>query len=311
MVCSRPAAPTTTRPRRGRRAATTPSGTARAIAASSDSPTSALCSAARPAIDASACSRGAATRAADARGEEIRGDLALGNAIQLGAGVERDHRRVVDAALQALDRREGGRRARGQIRAVEQDGVVAGEELAVVGQHAQRVGADLGVGRVDVHHVGAAARERAVGEVVVHAARLVGEAVVGAKPGPAVAAVHDLVREHQPQLGMRDEVGDAADAERGRARLGHRQRVAVVEAQRPAHAQAVAGQHVGERPARRPRCAGSPWSASRCIRDRRRRRRSRARGTRPRCRRAAGGARRARRRRARARPPSRPGSPTP
>ena len=38
---------------------------------------------------------------------------------------------------------------------------------------------------------------------------------------------------------MRGEVGDAADAERGGARLGHRQRVAVVEAERLRHAQAV------------------------------------------------------------------------
>src|SRR5262249_27411225 len=47
IVCSTPATPTSTRPRRGRRDASTPSGTASAIAASSDVPTRSRCSAVR------------------------------------------------------------------------------------------------------------------------------------------------------------------------------------------------------------------------------------------------------------------------
>ena len=55
-----------------------------------------------------------------------------------------------------------------------------------------------------------------------------------------------LVREHQAELGVGGEVGDAADAERGGAGLGHRDGVAVVEAERRGHAQPPAGERGGE-----------------------------------------------------------------
>ena len=175
-------------------------------------------------------------RAADVRGHEVDRDLALGHARHLRALVEADHRRVVELSFETLERRDRRGRARREIRAIDQQRLVGREEAPVVLEHAELVGVDLGVGRVDVGDVGAAAGERAVGEVVVHAARVVVQAVAGAQAGPAVGAVHHLVAEHESQLGMRGEIGDAADAQRGGARLGHRQRVAVVEAERPASA---------------------------------------------------------------------------
>ena len=162
--------------------------------------------------------------------------------------------------------------------------------MAIVLEHAQAVGADLGVGGVDVGHVDGAGGEGAVGEVVVHArGRRLRQAVAGAQAGPAVGAVEELVGEHEAELRVGGEVGDAADAERAGARLGHAEGVAVVEAERRGHAQAAAGEGGASSPrcGRGPRRAGSPRRACRCTRGRRRCAPGRAPGTRSRCRRAA------------------------
>ena len=155
MVCTMPTAASTTRPRRGRRQARTPSGTATRIAASSERldqhQVLARCAAGStararwsppPAAYPSRCSRKpAATAASGWRSIFTR-------------GVELDHRwRRRWRPPEPRSAAPGLGPARLGVAPVDQDGVVAGKVGPVVLQHAQPVVADLGVGRVEVDHV--------------------------------------------------------------------------------------------------------------------------------------------------------------
>ncbi len=142
-----------------------------------------------------------------------------------------------------------------KIQAVEQHGVVAREEAAVVFQHGQVQTTDLGVRRVELHAVDLAAADRLIREVVLDAAHLPHpQAVVRGQARPAVLPRQELVREREAELGVRLEVRDAPDPQPLRRLPAHRQRVAVVEAEGVADADALwaqGGAHRFEtRPAR-------------------------------------------------------------
>ena len=236
-----PTAASTTCPSRRRRADRIPSGRATAIAASSDTPVSCRCSrvvrhseALRPARRASrrrrrpaaGCSHSAAACRSSAP-------------FQLHPGVEGDHRRRVDGPDQpvAAPRTPPGC-ARPGVQPVHQQRLVVGEVVAVVVQHAQAVGADLGVGGVQVGDVQAALGQRPVGQVVLQAAHvLLGQLVAVAQAGPAVAAADELAGEAEPQLRVARQIGDRPDAQAIGDVGPHAQGVGVVEAQRPEHAQ--------------------------------------------------------------------------
>ena len=67
-----------------------------------------------------------------------------------------------------------------------------------------------------------------------------------AQPGPTVGAIDELVGESQPQLWVLPQVGDLADTELGGALAAHADDVGVVEAERFADADAIAGESGGE-----------------------------------------------------------------
>ena len=133
MVWITPTTASTAWPRRGRRKARTPSGTATAIARVSDTPTSSRCSAVYPrmrAIRPSAAGGAAIPRRREKEGR--RG--ALRQTATLGAAVEVRHRRGVDGAFETRDGPERGRPAPRRVRAVHQDRVVAREEPQIIAQ---------------------------------------------------------------------------------------------------------------------------------------------------------------------------------
>jgi hypothetical protein len=118
-------------------------------------------------------------------------------------------------------------------RAHQQHGVVGGEEAAVVGEDDETEALDLGVGRVDVGDVDAAARQRLVGDAVVDACRRrAAPPVGGGESRPAIGPLQELVGEGEPQPdALGHQVGDRADAERLGADLRHGQGVRVAEAE--------------------------------------------------------------------------------
>ena len=77
----------------------------------------------------------AAARPRRRRAEELARHGSEIDAVELRAGVQADHRRLVDPALESRPRRERARVARGRVEAVQHHGVVAREEAAVVGEH--------------------------------------------------------------------------------------------------------------------------------------------------------------------------------
>ena len=177
---------------------------------------------------------GAGRPDAEPLGDEVRGDGPLRDLVELHAGVEAHHRGVVDLPGHPAQRRKGRWPARLGVAAVEQDRLVAREEPAIVGQHAQPIARDLGVGRIDVGHVERAGGKAADRQLVIEPLDLpVGERVARRQAGPAVAPAQELVAEVDAQLGVAGEIGDRADAEARRRLLAHRERVAVVEPERP------------------------------------------------------------------------------
>ena len=131
-----------------------------------------------------------------------------------------------------------GGQALGQIAPVQQHGVVAREVAQVVRQHHQAQLADLRVGGVNVGHVDLALRQRLVRQAVVQPAGRLRQAVAPGQARPAVGAADEFVGQAELQLRQAGQVAQLGHA-KGRGLLcPHGQRVAVVEAQRHAHAKA-------------------------------------------------------------------------
>jgi hypothetical protein len=160
--------------------------------------------------------------------EALRG-LGEARAVQLDLRVERDHRRLVDAAGKLRERRGV------EARAHQEDRIVLGKEAAVVDEHAQLVAADLRVGGVDVDEVDTLGGDRVVRDAVVDAGRRrIRQSVRRLERGPAVGTRQELVRQARTQRRRLrpGQVRDAPDAEALGLRLAHRQRIRVVEAER-------------------------------------------------------------------------------
>ena len=186
MVWTTPTAASTTCPSRGRRAARTPSGSAHRIAATSETATSDRCSRARRHSAAARDSPTFAARTPKRWATNSAATDALGDPVDLGARVEAHHRRFVDLARHPPHRRERRRPARLGVAPVEQDRLVAREEAAIVGQHAQAVARDLGVGRIDVRDVQRAGSQAADRQLVVEALGLGLAAGRSARPDRAI-----------------------------------------------------------------------------------------------------------------------------
>ena len=101
--------------------------------------------------------------------QEIARNHVEGDTLQLGARVHRDHRALVDAIGELLQRAPRLRKARRHVEPVQHHRVVARKVAQVVGEHAQAEVLDLRVGRVDVDHVDLPIGQRVVGEAVVDA----------------------------------------------------------------------------------------------------------------------------------------------
>ncbi len=120
--------------------------------------------------------------------------------------------------------------------------------MAIVVEDAEPVLDDLGIGRIEIDHVAVAGVEAAIGDLVVDAAHVsLRQLIRGAQATPAVGAIHEFVAEREAQLRMRSQVGDARDPQARRAFRLHAERVAVVEPQVRAHADAARGERAGER----------------------------------------------------------------
>jgi len=113
---------------------------------------------------------------------------------------------------------------------VQQQRIVAREVAPVVGQQADAIAGDLGIGGVGVDHVDPAAGKRLVGKAVIEPGRgELRQAVGFGQPGPAVLAGDELLRQPQSQVRMSGEIGDGIQAQARRQFLAHAERIGVVE----------------------------------------------------------------------------------
>ncbi len=217
IVCTTPAMARMPDPSRGRRAATMPSGIATRIAAASEIPTRARCS-----------RRGAATGVPPGpstttcestprlRREELGGDAVLRNPIDLRPRIHRGHLGGRDLALQASEHRDGRGGPGRQVGPIEPDAFIGREELPIVLQHAEVVGPDLGVGRVELGGLDLAGGEGAIRQVVVEPPHVaLREAVPVPQAGPAVGPLHEFVAEAELEFRMAPQVGERPDAQAG------------------------------------------------------------------------------------------------
>ena len=159
--------------------------------------------------------------------EKVRGDGGKVLVFEFGGRVHPAHRRIVDRAFELGERGPGLGQALREIRAIQQHRVVAREVLAVVLEHRQAILVELGVGRVDVDRVDLALGDGFVGEPMIEAARRVEGQLVGAlQSRPAVGPSDEFLRQSEPHLGMRLQVGQPRDilarAHRRRASPEHR-----------------------------------------------------------------------------------------
>ncbi len=142
-------------------------------------------------------------------------------------------------ALQFRQRGECGGVLHRRVEAMQQHGVVAREELALVLEHDDAMARDLGIGGVKVDRVHLARGKRLVGDAVVDAARRrLRQGVSGLQSRPAVAAAEEFVRETESQVGMAREVGDRFDVALFRDILRDPDRVTVGKAERDARGEA-------------------------------------------------------------------------
>jgi hypothetical protein len=170
-------------------------------------------------------------------GDEVARDVGERPPLQFRLRIHRHHARRVDAAFQRRDGAPGHGCSLLEVEPVQQHCVVAREVVRVVLQDAQVQRLDLRVGRIDVHHLDATGGQRLVGDAVVDAHRALRQPVVAREPRPAVGAADELVRQAQHQVRVRRQVADARDGLAARGFIAHRQRIAVLEAQRHRHAQ--------------------------------------------------------------------------
>ena len=143
--------------------------------------------------------------------DERRGDTRAVLAVcvcrsDLGEAVHRGHGALVDRAFEQTDGAASARQAVFEVGSPEDHGVVAREVTEVVFEYDEVVVLDLGVGGVEVHRADVTGLQASVGEVVVHAAGRILEAVGIAQAGPAVGALHELVAEAHADLGVVDEI---------------------------------------------------------------------------------------------------------
>ncbi len=145
-------------------------------------------------------------------GEIGGGDSGRGLVLQFHLGVQGDHLRRGDFALQRLQLRPGARQALGQVAAVQQHGVIGGKVMLVVVQNAQFVFGDFGVGRVNVGDIDLPAGDGFIGQAVIQALRrLKRQAVSRFDARPAVGAFEKLLRQSQFQFGMLRQIGQRLD----------------------------------------------------------------------------------------------------
>ena len=103
-------------------------------------------------------------RRIDRASQEGGGHKGLGLVVDTDLGVQPRHGRGIDPPLQAMNRFDQGRGTLLEIGTIEDHGMVGGEVVKVVFQHAETVDNNLGVGRVDVSHVEFAGAQAAVGQ---------------------------------------------------------------------------------------------------------------------------------------------------
>ena len=101
---------------------------------------------------------------------------------------------------------------------------------------------DLGVGAVDVDHVDLLRLDGVIGQAVVQARGHVGQGVGLGQPAPAIRATQKFVGQTQLERWVAGQLAEGAHAKCLCPCLGHGQRVAVVKAQRHAHAQSQRNQ---------------------------------------------------------------------
>lgn len=147
-----------------------------------------------------------------------------------------------DAVLQRLNRPPRFGKAPLDVEPVEEHRIVAGKIVEVVVQHPQAKLFDLCIRRIDVDHIHVALRQGIVGDSVIHAARGMAERVAPRQARPAIGAAKEFMRQAQPQLRMLSQIAQGADAQPLRIVGAHGERIAVVEAERHADADAEFGQ---------------------------------------------------------------------
>ena len=165
--------------------------------------------------------------------QKVRGDGGEVLVFELGGSVHPAHRCIVDRAFEFGERGPRLRQALRKICSIQKHRIVAREILAVVLEHGQAVLVELGVGRVDVDRVDLVTRNGFISEPVIEAARCVeGQLVRALQSGPAVGAPDEFLRQSEPHVGMRLEVGQPHDIPGTRIVGAHRQCVGIVETQR-------------------------------------------------------------------------------
>ena len=278
-VCSIAIAESSSWPVRRWRAATMPIGMPSTIATPTEISTRTRWSSVSAASSASIARwRPAPSRAA--RAQEHRGHLGDAPAVQIRHRVQARHLRAVEPALERLAQpRPGARVALGHLPARQEHRGVVREEAPVVVEQPQLQALELAVGGEDVHDVHLPARDRAIGERVLHHLRPgQRQAVARAQTGPAVLALEKARAERGAQLRVPGQVADGPEPEALRQVGADRERVRVGEAERAADREP--DRHRGARgwpPASRAsRPSGGRARACRCTPDRGRSRRIRA-----------------------------------
>jgi hypothetical protein len=175
-------------------------------------------------------------------GQKCGRDGLEGLAVQLRGGVHGDHAPRVDGAREPLERGPGPGESARQVQAVDEHRCILGKVAPVVGQHPQAVAGDLGVGGVDVHDVDLVGGQGLVGDAVIQAPWLLGQAVGSLEARPAVAALEELMGQPNAQAGVGGQVADPGETEGARPVLAHCQGIGVVEAQRHRYPEPQGGQ---------------------------------------------------------------------
>jgi len=150
--------------------------------------------------------------------------------VQFRRGIHGDHVRRAHLAGQPRQCLPGGREALRQVQSVQHHGVIAGEVVAVVRQHAQTVFADLRIGGIDIDGVDLPVGQGFVGHAVVQPQGLLGQAVAPRQPGPAVRPAQEFMRQPEAQLRLRGQVAQRRQPELPGLVLLHGKRIGVLEA---------------------------------------------------------------------------------